>query len=141
MAPGRILLIDDEPSIRRTLSRVLSEHDVSVAESARAAIELLEEKHFDLVDMIKVDVLDLAEAEVRRLGGLQLQDNYRALTIRNSKADWVWFTDCDVVFGAGCLDGLATALQGRRDTLVFPRVEHVSAVLEPGDPVLEAEDV
>lgn len=57
---------------------------------------------------------------------------------RHSTADWVWFTDCDVVFGAGCIDGLAAALQGRRDTLVFPRVEHVSAVLEPGDPVLEA---
>lgn len=57
---------------------------------------------------------------------------------RNSGADWVWFTDCDVVFGAGCLDGLAAALQGRRDALVFPRVEHVSAPLEPGDPVLEA---
>ena len=57
---------------------------------------------------------------------------------RRSRADWVWFTDCDVVFGAGCLDGLAAALQGRRDTLVFPRAELVSAVLEPGDPVLEA---
>jgi hypothetical protein len=57
---------------------------------------------------------------------------------RATRADWIWFTDCDVVFGAGCLDGLADAVQGRRDTLVFPRVEHVSAVLEPGDPVLEA---
>lgn len=57
---------------------------------------------------------------------------------RATRADWIWFTDCDVVFGAGCLDGLAAAVQGRRDTLVFPRVEHVSAPLEPGDPVLEA---
>jgi len=57
---------------------------------------------------------------------------------RATRADWIWFTDCDVVFGAGCLDGLAEAVQGRRDTLVFPRVEHVSAVLEPGDPLLEA---
>lgn len=57
---------------------------------------------------------------------------------RNTQADWIWFTDCDVIFGAGCLDGLADAVQGRRDTLIFPRVEHCSAVLEPGDPVLEA---
>jgi len=57
---------------------------------------------------------------------------------RNTRADWVWFTDCDVIFGAGCLDGLADAVEGRRDTLVFPRTEHCSAVLEPGDPVLEA---
>jgi len=57
---------------------------------------------------------------------------------RHTQADWVWFTDCDVVFGAGCLDGLAEAVRGRRDTLVFPRTEYCSAVLEPGDPLLEA---
>jgi hypothetical protein len=53
-------------------------------------------------------------------------------------ADWIWFTDCDVVFHSGCLDGLAAALQGRREALVFPRTEYCSALLEPGDPMLEA---
>lgn len=53
-------------------------------------------------------------------------------------ADWVWFTDCDVVFHAGCLDGLAAALQGRRDVLVFPRQERVSELLDPADPMLHA---
>ena len=42
----------------------------------------------------------------------------RNLAARNSQADWVWFTDCDVLFRAGCLDGLAAALQGRQDVLV-----------------------
>lgn len=57
---------------------------------------------------------------------------------RTSRADWIWFTDCDVVFHAGCLDSLADALQGRRDALVFPHEEHCSALLKPGDPMLEA---
>ncbi|RFF27510.1 MULTISPECIES: glycosyltransferase family A protein [unclassified Wenzhouxiangella] len=55
-----------------------------------------------------------------------------------SGADWVWFTDCDVVFHEGCLDGLGKALQGSREALVYPDHEFCSPVYEPGDPVLEA---
>jgi hypothetical protein len=62
----------------------------------------------------------------------------RNLAARETRCDWVWFTDCDVVFHAGCLDGLAVALQGRRDALVFPREERVSELLPPDDPVLGA---
>lgn len=62
----------------------------------------------------------------------------RNLAARATDCDWIWFTDCDVVFHEGCLDGLAATLQGRRDALVFPRHEHCSAVLEPSDPVLNA---
>ncbi len=53
-----------------------------------------------------------------------------------SDADWVWFTDCDVVFGPGCLDSLVEALQGRRDPLVFPRSERVTTLLAEDDPML-----
>ncbi|WP_376696823.1 glycosyltransferase family 2 protein [Wenzhouxiangella sp. EGI_FJ10305] len=55
-----------------------------------------------------------------------------------SDADWVWFTDCDVVFHEGCLDGLGDVLQGARDAVVFPDHEFCSPVYEPGDAVLEA---
>jgi hypothetical protein len=55
-----------------------------------------------------------------------------------SRADWVWFTDCDLIFHAGCLDGLGESLQGSREALVFPDHEFCSPVYEPGDPVLEA---
>lgn len=41
-----------------------------------------------------------------------------------TRADWIWFTDCDLVFLPGCLDGLAAALQGRTDALVFPAREY-----------------
>ena len=53
-----------------------------------------------------------------------------------TEADWVWFTDCDVIFHHGCLDGLARALQGRRDALVHPATEWVTPLLADDDPVL-----
>lgn len=46
----------------------------------------------------------------------------RNLAAKATSADWVWFTDCDIVFHRGCLDGLASELQGRDDVLVFPRI-------------------
>ncbi|MGH9456387.1 MAG: glycosyltransferase family 2 protein [Thermoanaerobaculia bacterium] len=59
----------------------------------------------------------------------------------STTADWIWFTDCDVVFHEGCLDGLAAELQGRRDLLVFPRRENVTPLLAPDDPMLSPGDV
>lgn len=53
-----------------------------------------------------------------------------------SRADWVWFTDCDLMFRAGCLDALGAALQGRRDALVYPRIERVTDLLTEDDPRL-----
>lgn len=56
-----------------------------------------------------------------------------------SQADWVWFTDCDLVFASGCLDQLAEELQGRRDALVFPCQEQVTTLLRADDPLLSAD--
>lgn len=53
-----------------------------------------------------------------------------------SQADWVWFTDCDLMFREGCLDALAEALQGRRDALVFPAVERCTSLLPDDNPML-----
>ncbi|HVR43011.1 MAG TPA: glycosyltransferase family 2 protein [Thermoanaerobaculia bacterium] len=55
-----------------------------------------------------------------------------------TEADWIWFTDCDVVFHDGCLDALGEALQGRRDRLVFPREERVTPLLSEDAPTLRA---
>lgn len=60
----------------------------------------------------------------------------RNLAARASTADWVWFTDCDVMFRAGCLDTLAECLQGRTDALLFPREERATPLLAEDDPVL-----
>lgn len=60
--------------------------------------------------------------------------NHAAL---NSTADWVWFTDCDVVFHAGALDSLASELQGCEAPLVFPQEERVTSLLAEDDPLLQ----
>ena len=55
---------------------------------------------------------------------------------RTTTADWVWFTDCDIIFHRGCLDTLADQLQGRRDRLTYPREERVTAMLPETDALL-----
>lgn len=52
-----------------------------------------------------------------------------------SAADWVWFTDCDLMFRDRCLDVLSERLQGRRDALVYPREERVTSLLGHDDPL------
>lgn len=52
-------------------------------------------------------------------------------------ADWIWFTDCDLLFRENCLDALSDELQGRQDTLVFPRQERVTSMLADSDPMLD----
>lgn len=60
--------------------------------------------------------------------------NHAAL---NTSADWVWFTDCDLMFRKGCLDALSDALQGRRDALVFPSEERCTELLREDNPMLK----
>lgn len=55
-----------------------------------------------------------------------------------TKADWVWFTDCDLMFRESCLDTLAEVLQGRRDALLFPEEERTTDLLAEDNPMLEA---
>lgn len=56
---GRILVIDDEPLIRRAISRALADHDLVVPQSASDALELLKQgARYDLIlcDLIMPDV-------------------------------------------------------------------------------------
>lgn len=55
-----------------------------------------------------------------------------------TKADWVWFTDCDLMFRDDCLDVLAEVLQGRKDALLFPVVERTTDLLAENNPMLQA---
>ena len=57
----------------------------------------------------------------------------------NSTADWVWFTDCDLMFREGCLDGLVEQLQGRTDALVYPEVERCTSLLTDENPMLKVD--
>ncbi len=61
----------------------------------------------------------------------------RNLAALETRADWIWFTDCDLFFGKGCLDGLAGALQSVREPLVFPRQEWCTDLLPSDAPALQ----
>ena len=74
---------------------------------------------------------------------LPRQELFRRAIGRNraaleTQADWIWFTDCDLMFMEGCLDTLGELLQGRRDALVFPRQESCTSLLQGTDPLLQA---
>lgn len=60
----------------------------------------------------------------------------RNLAARATRADWIWFADCDVVFRKGALDSAGLVLATRDERLVFPRRHLVTAILDPEDPVL-----
>ena len=60
----------------------------------------------------------------------------RNLAAKATRADWVWFTDCDLMFRDDCLDQLAAALQGNSDSLVYPRQELVTPLLADSDEML-----
>lgn len=61
----------------------------------------------------------------------------RNLAAKNTKADWIWFTDADILFHENCLDTLADLLQGRDDGLVHPRIGLGTRLLEDDDEILE----
>lgn len=46
----------------------------------------------------------------------------RNIAAKNTDADWIWFTDADIIFHDRCLDTLADLLQGRDDGLVHPLI-------------------
>jgi hypothetical protein len=60
----------------------------------------------------------------------------RNLAALATTADWIWFTDCDQLFHAGCLDALQAELQGRQDLLCYPTTVNCSRLLEDDDRLL-----
>jgi len=60
----------------------------------------------------------------------------RNRSARASSADWLWFSDCDLIFHADCLDTLAERLHGRRSRLVYPDGEFVTELLPAEHPWL-----
>ncbi|TQV74857.1 glycosyltransferase family 2 protein [Aliikangiella marina] len=55
----------------------------------------------------------------------------------DTKADWVWYTDCDIIFHNGCIDSLARALQSKKGALYFPKQERKTPMLAESDPMLK----
>ncbi len=52
----------------------------------------------------------------------------------NTDADWVWFADCDLIFGKNCLDSLANHLKTQQTGLLFPDGERITELLPPDHP-------
>lgn len=59
----------------------------------------------------------------------------RNLAAKNTKCDWIFFTDCDVLFRERALDKLAGKLQQNSNLLVYPRYHMVSDLLPNDDPL------
>jgi hypothetical protein len=55
---------------------------------------------------------------IQNLGRRCIGRNEAAL---GTRSDYVWFTDVDYMFGAGCLDGLSSLKWPSGATMVFPR--------------------
>lgn len=60
----------------------------------------------------------------------------RNIAAKTTTADWIWYTDCDIIFHEGCLDALADELQGRDDVLVFPRFGLGTSLLTEDNEIL-----
>jgi hypothetical protein len=60
----------------------------------------------------------------------------RNMVARATNADWLWFTDCDIIFHENCLDSLAEKLQGKQESLYYPQQERTTEMLAQDDPML-----
>jgi len=60
----------------------------------------------------------------------------RNMVAKSTSADWIWFTDCDLLFHANCLDTLSDKLQGVNKALVFPKEERTTPLLADDDSLL-----
>jgi len=49
-------------------------------------------------------------------------------------ADWIWFADCDLIFGKNCLDSLSEHLTTQRCGLMFPNSEGITELLPADHP-------
>ena len=67
MSLGRLLLVDDEPTLRRVISRSLVKagFEVTEAQNGRAALQRLEAEHFDAV---------ISDVRMPSMTGLELLD-------------------------------------------------------------------
>jgi CheY-like chemotaxis protein len=64
-APGRVLLVDDQPELRRLFQRSLTKsgHEVAVADNGREAVALVAERSFDVV---------ISDVRMPDMGGVEL---------------------------------------------------------------------
>jgi len=64
----------------------------------------------------------------------------RNMAAKSTSADWIWFTDCDLLFHKSCLDTLCEKLQGMNAALVYPKEERTTPLLENNDSLLTSSE-
>lgn len=61
----------------------------------------------------------------------------RNMAAKSTQADWIWFTDCDIIFHENCLDSFADSFQKETGLLFFPKEEKITQMLEDDDSMLK----
>ncbi len=98
-----------------------------------------------LIELIKrVDTLDVPNVTWQWMAIPKQQLFRRAIgrnkTALSTNADWVWFSDCDLIFHKGCLDSVATAVEKKQTHMVFPRQEFITDLLDASHPMLNQDN-
>jgi two-component system, OmpR family, KDP operon response regulator KdpE len=92
---GRILIVDDQPQIRRTLRTALvaKGYEVNDATGGDEAFEKLREEKYDLI-LLDINLPDMKGTDVCRTIRATSYVGIIMLTVRNNKADKVAALDC-----------------------------------------------
>lgn len=121
-------LVDNPPqqfSIRFT---------VFYSKEDKATVKLLNQYSAVRRDGIQWNFIELDKnALLRRAIG-------RNQAAKNTSADWIWFTDCDLVFGKDTFNSLAHELTGQRSLLVFPETVKRTSLLEKNNKLLTCDE-
>ncbi|MEX1220545.1 MAG: glycosyltransferase [Idiomarina sp.] len=99
--------------------------------SDKQTVELIE--HYRQMQLANVEWNFIAlskERLLRRAIG-------RNKAAKATKADWIWFTDCDVIFGPDTFTSLFEQLSEERSILVFPKKVNRTALLCKDDAILK----
>lgn len=97
---------------------------VFYSDEDQATVKLLEQYNTIDLDTIKWNFVQLDKsALLRRAIG-------RNKAAKNTNADWIWFTDCDLVFGKNTFSSLKHQLTGQQSILVFPGTVKRTSLLE-----------
>lgn len=93
-------------------------------------------KHFEQIDIPNVQwnwkTLPKESLFRRSIG--------RNLSALETLTDWIWFTDCDVIFHEGCFDTLHEQLQNNTHALIFPLEENRTVPLAKDHALFNVQD-
>ncbi|MGM0481161.1 MAG: glycosyltransferase [Pseudomonadota bacterium] len=96
----------------------------------KATAELLERYRQMSVENIEWNFIALNKGELlRRAIG-------RNRAAKQTTADWIWFTDCDLVFGEETFESLVEELTHQQSRLVFPQTIKRTSLLEKNHELL-----